>query len=78
MGQLNKLAHSLPYVRALDLSNNPFAHFSELDSLLAPGERKGKASLGIGSLKGLIELKLNDCPVREKTLQTRGDEAYQQ
>lgn len=78
MSQLNKLAHSLPHVRALDLSNNPFTSFSELDFLLAPGERKGKASLGIGSLKSLIELKLNGCPVRENTLKNRGDEAYQQ
>lgn len=78
LSQLSKLAHALPYIRALDLSNNPFTHFSELDHLLASAEKKGKASSGIGSLKSLIELKLNDCPVREQTLTKRGDDAYQQ
>jgi nuclear RNA export factor len=50
-----------------------------LDELLSSGERKGKANAGAGGLKNLIELKLNNCTFREKTLQKpNGDETYQQ
>lgn len=50
-----------------------------LDELLSMGERKGKANAGAGGLKNLIELKLNGCVFREKTLEKpNGDELYQQ
>jgi nuclear RNA export factor len=45
---------------------------------LAQGEKKGKATAGVGSLKSLIELKLNNCTFREKLLaKPSGDEEYQ-
>jgi nuclear RNA export factor len=63
----------------LDLSNNPIRSASELDNILAEGEKKGKATAGIGSLKSLIELKLNDCSFREAVLaKDGGAETYQQ
>ncbi|RSH91777.1 nuclear mRNA export, poly(A)+RNA binding protein [Saitozyma podzolica] len=75
---LNRLPYSLPHLRALDLSNNPVRTFGELDVLLAQGEKKGKATAGIGSLKSLVELKLSGCAFREKTIsQPKGDETYQ-
>ncbi|KAK8853149.1 hypothetical protein IAR55_003850 [Kwoniella newhampshirensis] len=67
--QLEKLPMWLPHIRALDLSRNPIRSFNELDNIRAAGEKKGKANAGAGSLKSLIELKLNDCQFREKTLQ---------
>lgn len=77
--QLSRLPSSLPYLRALDLSNNPVANVGMLDELLSMGERKGKANAGAGGLKNLIELKLNGCIFREKTLEKpNGDELYQQ
>jgi nuclear RNA export factor len=73
------LPYSLPHLRALDLSNNAIRTFGELDVLLAQGEKKGKATAGIGSLKSLVELKLSGCAFREKTIsQPKGDETYQQ
>jgi nuclear RNA export factor len=67
----------LPYLRALDLSNNPISRINELDELLAAGEKKGKASVGAGSLKSLIELKLNGCKFREEMLlKPDGAETY--
>lgn len=78
-GQLDKLAHSLPHLRALDLSNNPVKNINELDVLLARGEKKGNATAGAGSLKSLVELKLNGCTFRENLLgQENGEEKYQQ
>ena len=77
--QLERLPYSLPHLRALDLSDNPIRHIGELDELLAEGERKGKATAGIGSLKSLTELKLNGCLFREKMLaNANGAETYQQ
>jgi nuclear RNA export factor len=77
--QLNRLPRALPYLRALDLSNNPIRTVGELDVLLAQGEKKGKATAGVGSLKSLVELKLTGCTFREKTVaQPNGDETYQQ
>lgn len=77
--QLSRLPHSLPHLRALDLSNNPIRKISELDELLAEGEKKGKATAGVGSLKSLTELKLNGCLFREQMLQqAKGAEIYQQ
>ncbi|WVR07757.1 hypothetical protein IAU60_004800 [Kwoniella sp. DSM 27419] len=75
--QLEKLPNILPDIRALDLSGNPIKAFIELDNLRAPGEKKGKANAGAGSLKSLIELKLNDCLFRERTLQqSDGEQTY--
>jgi nuclear RNA export factor len=77
--QLSRLPSSLPYLRALDLSNNPIQAVQMLDELLSSGEKKGKANAGTGGLKNLIELKLNGCTFRENTLQKpNGDETYQQ
>jgi nuclear RNA export factor len=77
--QLSRLPSSLPYLRALDLSNNPIVAVQMLDELLSSGERKGKANAGTGGLKNLIELKLNGCTFRENTLEKpNGDETYQQ
>lgn len=77
--QLSRLPSSLPYLRALDLSNNPIQAVQMLDELLSSGEKKGKANAGTGGLKNLIELKLNGCTFRENTLQKlSGDETYQQ
>ncbi|OXC70687.1 hypothetical protein AYX13_00667 [Cryptococcus neoformans] len=73
--QLEKLPIWLPDIRALDLSGNPINHISELDNILASGEKKGKANAGMGSLKSLVELKLNDCLFREKTLARPDGEA---
>ncbi|WRT70302.1 uncharacterized protein IL334_007300 [Kwoniella shivajii] len=67
--QLQRLPLTLPDIRALDLSGNPIKHISELDHLRAAGEKKGKANAGAGSLKSLVEIKLNDSPFREKMLQ---------
>lgn len=79
LAQLARLPTSLPYLRALDLSENPIRRVNELDELLASGEKKGKANAGTGGLKNLIELKLNGCQFREHTLQqANGDETYQQ
>lgn len=77
--QLSRLPSSLPFLRALDLSNNPIQAVQMLDELLSSGEKKGKANAGTGGLKNLIELKLNGCTFRENTLQKQnGDETYQQ
>nr|KIR88407.1 nuclear RNA export factor 1/2 [Cryptococcus tetragattii IND107] len=73
--QLEKLPIWLPDIRALDLSGNPINHISELDNILASGEKKGKANAGMGSLKSLVELKLNGCLFREKTLARPDGEA---
>jgi nuclear RNA export factor len=79
LNQLSRLPLSLPYLRALDLSDNPIHSVKELDELLAASEKKGKANTGLGGLKNLIELKLNGCAFREQTLQKpSGDELYQQ
>lgn len=46
---------------------------------MASGEKKGKANAGMGSLKSLVELKLNDCLFREKTLaRPDGEAIYKQ
>ncbi|WVO12534.1 hypothetical protein L204_100134 [Cryptococcus depauperatus] len=75
--QLDRLPFWLPDIRALDLSGNPVKHIVELDHLLASGEKKGKANAGMGSLKSLVELKLNDCTFREVALtQQDGDAQY--
>ncbi|ORX40664.1 hypothetical protein BD324DRAFT_14152 [Kockovaella imperatae] len=75
--QLDKLPNALPHLRALDLSNNPIAKFTELEVLLASGEKKGKATAGAGGLKSLIELKLNGCTFREEALaRPKGDDTY--
>ena len=77
--QLDRLPFFLQHIRALDLSNNPVRSVAELDVLLARGEKKGNATGGFGSLKSLIELKLNGCEFREKILQEpKGAETYQQ
>jgi len=77
--QLDKLPWALPHLRALDLSGNPIRRTVELDHLLAPGEKKGKANAGSGSLNSLIELKLNDCLFRDQILAgPTGAENYQQ
>ncbi|ODO05700.1 hypothetical protein I350_04760 [Cryptococcus amylolentus CBS 6273] len=73
--QLEKLPFWLPDIRALDLSDNPINHIAELDNILASGEKKGKANAGMGSLKSLVELKLNGCAFREKTLAMQDGEA---
>ena len=79
LNQLSRLPFSLPDLRALDLSNNPIRRVGELDELLAQGEKRGKATVGVGSLKSLIELKLNDCTFREEFLaRPNGAETYQQ
>ncbi|TXT05944.1 hypothetical protein VHUM_03705 [Vanrija humicola] len=76
--QLAKLPLCLPHIRALDLSNNPIAKSDELKHLQSAGEQKGKASTGAGSLKSLIELKLNGVRFREETLQRPdGADIYQ-
>ncbi|WWC91628.1 uncharacterized protein L201_006574 [Kwoniella dendrophila CBS 6074] len=69
LDQLSKLPLTLPDIRALDLSGNPIRGLSELDHLRAAGEKKGKANAGAGSLKSLVEIKLNGSPFREKMLQ---------
>nr|XP_019010256.1 nuclear RNA export factor 1/2 [Kwoniella pini CBS 10737]OCF49037.1 nuclear RNA export factor 1/2 [Kwoniella pini CBS 10737] len=69
LSQLSKLPLTLPDIRALDLSGNPIRSINELDHLRAAGEKKGKANAGAGSLKSLVEIKLNDSPFREKMLQ---------
>ncbi|WVQ84306.1 hypothetical protein IAT38_006458 [Cryptococcus sp. DSM 104549] len=75
--QLEKLPICLPDITALDLSDNPIGSFSELDHILAQGEKKGKANAGMGSLKRLVELKLNGCDFREKALaQPDGEAIY--
>ncbi|OCF38158.1 nuclear RNA export factor 1/2 [Kwoniella heveanensis BCC8398] len=75
--QLERLPMNLPDIRALDLSGNPIKAFGELDNLRAAGEKKGKANAGAGSLKSLIELKLNNCLFRERTLQQPdGEQTY--
>ena len=77
--QLSRLPMCLPHLRALDLSNNPIRKVNELDELLAEGERKGKATAGVGSLKSLTELKMNGCLFREQMLaHANGAETYQQ
>ena len=77
--QLEKLALALPNLRALDLSDNPIGRYTELDTLLAQGEKKGKATAGTGGLKSLIELKLNGCTFREEILKKpKGDDIYKQ
>lgn len=46
---------------------------------MASGEKKGKANAGMGSLKSLVELKLNGCLFREKTLaRPDGEAIYKQ
>lgn len=76
--QLSKLPICLPYIRALDLSNNPIAKSDELKHLQSPGEQKGKASSAAGSLKSLVELKLEGTKFREEMLQRPdGGEKYQ-
>jgi nuclear RNA export factor len=75
---LQKLPNALPYIRALDLSGNPIHKADELKHLLSPGEAKGKASSGAGSLKHLVELKLEDVKFRTELLsQPDGDQKYQ-
>nr|XP_019044229.1 nuclear RNA export factor 1/2 [Kwoniella bestiolae CBS 10118]OCF23159.1 nuclear RNA export factor 1/2 [Kwoniella bestiolae CBS 10118] len=69
LAQLSKLPLTLPDIRALDLSGNPIKNIGELDNLRAAGEKKGKATSGAGSLKSLVEIKLNDCFFRERMLQ---------
>ncbi|WWC94780.1 hypothetical protein V866_001629 [Kwoniella sp. B9012] len=69
LAQLSKLPLTLPDIRALDLSGNPIKNIGELDNLRAAGEKKGKATAGAGSLKSLVEIKLNGCFFREKMLQ---------
>ena len=77
--QLSKLPNCLPHLRALDISNNPIRRVQELDELLAQGEKKGKATAGVGGLKSLSELKLNGCLFREQMLShAKGAETYQQ
>jgi nuclear RNA export factor len=66
LAQLQRLAFSLSSVRALDLSGNPIHNVAELDTLLAPGEKRGKAVAGKGSLKGLTELQTVGCAFRDK------------
>jgi nuclear RNA export factor len=67
------------YIRALDLSNNPIHSKDELKHLQSAGEQKGKASTGSGSLKSLIELKLEGVKFREELLkQPNGGDIYQQ
>ena len=74
MHQLDKLALYLPQVRALDLSSNPISSVKELNNLLG----SGKNLTASGTLKGLVELKLNECLFREKMLQDKeGGEQYQ-
>ncbi|KAK4687923.1 nuclear RNA export factor, partial [Tremellales sp. Uapishka_1] len=73
--QLSKLPMCLPYLRALDLSNNPLKRANLLDELLTTSERKGKANGGIGGLKSLTELKLNGVEFREKELARGADGA---
>lgn len=76
--QLQRLPICLPYIRALDLSDNPVPKSDELKHLQSAGEQRGKASTGIGSLKSLVELKLNGVKFREEYLtQPKGAEAYQ-
>lgn len=79
LAQLQKLPICLPYIRALDLSGNPIHKSDELKHLQSAGEAKGKASSGAGSLKNLVELKLDDVKFRTELLaQPGGGEKYQQ
>lgn len=76
--QLSRLPLCLPYIRALDLSDNPIPRSDELKHLQSAGEQKGKASTGAGSLKSLVELKLNGVAFRETLLtKPNGAESYQ-
>lgn len=76
--QLSKLPICLPFIRALDLSNNPIAKSDELKHLQSLGEQKGKASSAAGSLKSLVELKLEGTKFREEMLQRPdGGQKYQ-
>lgn len=76
---LSQVPRFLPNLRALDLSENPIREASALDQLLGQNEKKGKLVSAKGSLKSLIELKLNGCFFREKTIQEpNGGEKYQQ
>lgn len=77
--QLSKLPLCLPYIRALDLSENPIHASDELRHLQSPGEAKGKASAAAGSLKSLVELKLVDVRFRTELLaKPDGGDKYQQ
>ena len=76
---MDRLPNSFPHLRALDLSDNPIGRVGDLEFLLAQGEKKGKATAGVGGLKSLIELKLNGCTFREETLaKPGGDDVYKQ
>ncbi|BEI86932.1 hypothetical protein CcaverHIS002_0702780 [Cutaneotrichosporon cavernicola] len=78
LAPLQKLPICLPYIRALDLSGNPIHKSDELKHLQSAGEAKGKASSGAGSLKNLVELKLDDVRFRIELLaQPGGAEKYQ-
>jgi nuclear RNA export factor len=79
LSQLSRLPFALPHIRALDLSNNPIASNNELKHLQSLGEQKGRASTGAGSLKSLIELKLNGVKFRDQMLsEPNGGDLYQQ
>ena len=77
--QLDRLPTALSHITALNLANNPIGSIAELSHIVAPAEKRGRATASYGGLKNLQELNLQGCKFREEMIaKPNGAETYQQ